>query len=271
MTIWYRLTFCLAAIVLAFGSWPPSPANALTGRCLAMAEAAPDGINARIIPAALKANEVDITYVGHSTFRITSPGGTIVVTDYAGNAGEGRVPDVATMNHAHESHFTAFPDPTIRHVLRGWNPEGGPAEHGLIVGDVSIRNVPTDIRAWSGLREKDGNSIFIFEVAELCIGHLGHLHHELTPEHLGWIGFLDVVMVPVDGGYTMAQDAMLRVLKDLRARLILPMHYFGPATLERFMAKMGKEFDVAVHPTPTAVLSRQTLPRKTKMLILPGF
>ena len=45
-----------------------------------------------------------------------------------------------------------------------------------VVDDVYIRNVPTDIRN-GGAMEADGNSIFIFEVAGLCIGHLGHLHH----------------------------------------------------------------------------------------------
>ncbi|NIX22805.1 MAG: Zn-dependent hydrolase, partial [Actinobacteria bacterium] len=93
--------------------------------------------------------------------------------------------------------YTDFPDPAIEHVLRGWNPEGGPAEHDLDVGDVHIRNVPTDIRGWSGLVEPDGNSIFIFEVADLCIGHLGHLHHRLSDADLALIGRLDVVFAPV--------------------------------------------------------------------------
>jgi len=28
----------------------------------------------------------------------------------------------------------------------------------------------------------NGNSIFVFEIADLCIAHLGHLHHTLTPD-----------------------------------------------------------------------------------------
>ncbi len=34
------------------------------------------------------------------------------------------VPDVATMNKAHPTHFSYRPDPAIRHVLRGWNQSG---------------------------------------------------------------------------------------------------------------------------------------------------
>ena len=175
------------------------------------------------------------------------------------------------MNHAHSSHYTDFPDPAIRHILRGWNPEGGPIDHNLKVGDVSIRNVPTDIRTWSGIREKDGNSIFIFEVAGLCIGHLGHLHHELTPEHRGWIGRLDVVMVPVDGAFTMAHSAMIGVLKDLRARIILPMHYFGAGTLANFISSLQQEFLVEFKDDATIILSEDMLPAQPKVIVLPGY
>jgi L-ascorbate metabolism protein UlaG (beta-lactamase superfamily) len=156
-------------------------------------------------------------------------------------------------------------------VLRGWNPEGGAADHHLQVGDVIIRNVPTDIRRGFGGRMPDANSIFIFEVANLCIGHLGHLHHELGAEHVGWIGRLDVLMVPVDGSYTIAQDSMINVIKLLRARVVLPMHYFGPSTLQRFLSGLGEEFDVEISPTAEVVLSEATLPSAPKVLVLPGY
>jgi hypothetical protein len=61
---------------------------------------------------------------------------------------------------------------------------------------------------------------------------------------LGWIGQLDIVMVPVDGGYTMDQAAMVETLNVLKARLILPMHYFGQSTLARFLSALDESFDV---------------------------
>jgi L-ascorbate metabolism protein UlaG (beta-lactamase superfamily) len=136
---------------------------------------------------------------------------------------------------------------------------------------VRIRNVTTDIRGGYMGRVPDGNSIFIFEIAGLCIGHLGHLHHELSPEHLALIGRLDVVMVPVDGGYTMAQVNMMNVLKELKARLVIPMHYFGPATLARFIETARASFEVEVSQTPTVVVSATSLPAKPKLLVLPGY
>ena len=273
-----RVLVTFVALLLVF---EPIPSVAAVSRCLALAEAQPDGQRAHFVRAALtpvatdqvplKPNEVRITFVGHSTFRVESPGGQIIATDYAGFAGEGRIPDIVTMNHAHETHYTNNPDPAIKHVLRGWNPNGGAAEHDLTIGDVKIRNVPTDIRTWAGTREKDGNSIFIFEIAGLCIGHLGHLHHELSPQYLGWIGQLDVVMVPVDGTYTMAQANMVEVLKTLKARLIIPMHFFGTTTLNRFVANLREVFPVEISDVAEIVVSDATLPNSPKVIVLPGF
>ncbi len=261
----------VAAFLLFVACFLPSTANAVEpSRCLAMAGAPPPFLKVAYRPVSLKPGEVRITFVGHSTFRIESPGGVIVATDYAGFAGQGRVPDVVTMNHAHETHYTDFPDPKIKHVLRGWNPKGGAASHNMTVGDVKIRNVPTDIRHWSGQRETDGNSIFIFEVAGLCIGHLGHLHHELSPQHIGWIGRLDIVMVPVDGTYTMAQKNMIEVLKTLRARIVLPMHYFSVGRLNDFAAGLKGVFLVRVEASPEIIVSEVTLPSEPTVYILPG-
>jgi L-ascorbate metabolism protein UlaG (beta-lactamase superfamily) len=133
-----------------------------------------------------------------------------------------------------------------------------------------VRNVPTNIRDWSGGAIPYGNSIFIFEIAGLCIGHLGHLHHTLTDQQLAQIGQLDVVMVPVDGSYTMDTAGMVEVLKTLRARLILPMHYFNPHTLDRFLERIRNDFPVETAAEPTIVVSQATLPSEPKVLVLPG-
>lgn len=261
------LSFVLLAVVLA-----ATPATASTSRCLAVAEGGPPVVPAALRPAGLKQTEVRLTFVGHSTFLIETAGGVRIATDYAGWAGRGVIPDVVTMNHAHETHYTDYPDAKITHVLRGWNPKGGHAEHDLKVGDVHIRSVPTNIRVWgTGETEAFGNSIFIFEVAGLCIGHLGHLQHEPTVQQLGQIGQLDVVLVPVDGVYTMDHAGMVATLKKLQARLIVPMHYFEGFTLGLFLEKVKGSFAVRTSEVPTTVLSRATLPADPQVLVLPGF
>lgn len=256
----------LAALLL---SAMPATAQPVTSKCLAVAQNAPPVLRAAYRRAQLENNQVRLTYIGHSTFIIESPDGTRAATDYAGWHGSGPLPDVVTMNHAHETHYTDHPDPGIRHVLRGWNPEGGHAEHNLMAGDMYIRNVPTNIRGWEGFgTEKFGNSIFIFEAGGLCIGHLGHLHHELTAQQLGQIGQLDVVLAPVDGTFTLDHPGMLSVLKELRARIVIPMHYFG--SLDSFLGVLSDDYAVRRNDSGTVVLSPATMPKEPQVLVLQG-
>ncbi|MCP8937241.1 MBL fold metallo-hydrolase [Alsobacter sp. SYSU M60028] len=222
-----------------------------------------------IIPAALGPGEVGLTFVGHATFLIESPGGVKIATDYNDYVRPRATPDVVTMNHAHSTHFTTHPDPAIAHVLRGWDPSGGPARHNLAVGDVIIRNVPTNIRDWGGGTERDGNSIFVFETAGLCVAHLGHLHHTLLPGHLKMLGRIDVLLVPVDGGYTLDTDGMLEVIGQINAPLMIPMHYFGPSTLNRFISRVREKYPVEFSRSSSITASRESLPTSPKMLVLP--
>jgi len=257
-------------VVLFFSAVSVLPvfAQAKPSECLAIAlNGTMNGGRLRL--AALQPNEVGITYVGHSTFLIESPQGVRAATDFNGSAG-GVTPDVVTMNHAHGSHYTDFPDPAISHVLRGWgDTPDKPADHDVTVGDMRIRNVTTDIRNLGG-RESNGNSIFVFEAGGLCIGHLGHLHHELTPAHKGWIGRLDVVMVPVDGGMTLPVENMMAVLKDLNVRVILPMHARFAGSLERFLAVARKEFAVIRLNENAMVASVDMLPDQPTVYVMPG-
>ncbi len=264
-------TFCLSAFGVQAASLhlaqavDPPPAS----HCLAVAANRPP--MARVaLGAALSSSEIRISFAGHSTFVLETAAGVTIATDYNGYAG-GIIPRVVTMNHAHSSHFTAFPDPDIEHVLRGWDMGEGPAKHFLQVDDVLIRNVTTDIRSGAATMEHDGNSIFIFEAAGLCIGHLGHLHHRLTDEQYAQIGRIDILMVPVDGSFTMGHDGMLEVARRLRSSIILPMHYFGQLSFNRFLSEMGKEMDVEISQEPTRVFSLAGLPQKPKILVLPGF
>jgi L-ascorbate metabolism protein UlaG (beta-lactamase superfamily) len=219
--------------------------------------------------AALAEREVALTFVGHATFVIESAGGVRAATDYNDYVRPPVAPDIATMNKAHTSHFTVRPDPRIKHVLRGWEGGGRPAHHDVTVGDVHVRNIATNLRDWGGGTEDNGNSIFVFETAQLCIAHLGHLHHTLTPEHLVKLGRIDVLLVPVDGGYTLDTAGMMEVLAAINAPLMIPMHYFNPATLERFLAAARARYPVEFSKTSSIVLSRETLPRAAKVLVLP--
>jgi L-ascorbate metabolism protein UlaG (beta-lactamase superfamily) len=105
----------------------------------------------------------------------------------------------------------------------------------------------------------------------LCIAHLGHLHHTLMPKQVGQVGQMDVVLVPVDGSYTLDIPGMVEVLKALRAPLMIPMHYFSEFTLQRFLDAVRGDFDIKTERVPTIVASRATLPSKPQVLVLPGY
>ena len=249
--------------ILAFGSTAPGLAQ-----CFPIAGAQPKVTAAAFQQAALAAGAVQLTFLGHSSFWIESAGGATVVTDFNGMILPPQTPDIVTMNNAHSTHYTDFVDPAIEHVLRGWDPKGGVALHDLTHLDLHVRNVPTNVRDFGGVRT-NGNSIFIFEVADMCIAHLGHLHHVLTDIHLGELGMIDVLLTPVDGSFTMAQELMVEVIQQIQPAVIIPMHYFGPSTLSRFIDLIGDRYEVEIADEPTVVLSRHTLPYR-KVLVLPG-
>ena len=211
---------------------------------------------------------VRLSYLGHSMFLIQTEGGLDIVTDYNGGLPAGAPsPDVVTMNHAHSSHWTDAVE-GIPHVLRGWSDRFGiAADHYLTLGDTLIRNVPTDIRSW-GTVEENGNSIFVFEAGGLCIGHLGHLHHEPTDEQYAALGRVDVLLVPVDGSYTMEQAAMMRVVSSLNSSVVIPMHWFGPARLEAFLTGMSGQFDIRRPGGSEYLASLRGLPDRPTVVVL---
>ncbi|HWL30985.1 MAG TPA: MBL fold metallo-hydrolase [Xanthobacteraceae bacterium] len=270
------LIFALAAFIVAARAQPASPSPVkpqMRENCPGLVAGEPP----RAVPAALRlaavnAGEVGIRYIGHATFMIESPQGVTIATDYNDYVRPHATPDIATMNHAHSTHYTDHPDPAIRYVLRGWGTSPDqPARHDLQYRDVRVRNVPTNIRTWNGGTERHGNSIFILEISGLCIAHLGHLHHTLTQQQLDEIGRVDVVMAPVDGSVTLDLDGMVEVLQALQAPLVIPMHYFGMVSLRRFLDALGgKSYDVETSERSSILVSKATLPAKPKVLALPG-
>ena len=224
----------------------------------------------RPAPVALRRDELRLTFVGHATFLIETPAGLRVATDYNDYVKPQEPPHVATMNRAHATHFTLRPDPGIRHVLRGWNPEGGAAAHDVTIDDMRIRNVVTNIRDFAGGTERGANSIFVFEAAQICVAHLGHLHHPLEPQHIRELGRVDVVLAPVDGGYTMSTADMLQTIQSIGAQLVIPMHFFSQSTLQRFLDQARERFEIVRSDSPVVTLTRDSLPLRTQVLVLPG-
>jgi L-ascorbate metabolism protein UlaG (beta-lactamase superfamily) len=187
--------------------------------------------------------------------------------DYTDYVPEPVVPDIATMNIAHPTHYSLTPPPGIKYVLHGWK-EGGVAHIDLTYKDVRVFNVPTNIRDWeTGGTRYAGNSIFVFETAGLCIAHLSHLHHTLTAEHLKQLGQIDILLVPIDGLYTMPQARAVEVINEIKPRVVIPWHIFTAVAIDEFLKVLGPDWPVKRADTGTAIFSRATLPDRQFLVL----
>jgi len=261
------LTFAIALIALPAAAQDRRPSH-----CIAVADAAPgiEYLHRAAWTDPVAQYEVRISYIDHSMFLIQTQGGLSAVTDYNGNLGAtDHVPDVVTMNHAHSTHWTALPDPRIPNVLKGWGDGRVAQDHHVDLGEMLVRNVATDIRnRWDSGAEKYGNSIFVFEVEGLCIGHLGHLHHEPDDMQYAALGRLDVVMAAVDGGMTVDLPTMIRTLKRMKSSVVIPMHWFGLSNLDTFLAGMSDDFAVEDTGQNSLVVGLRSLPDRPTIVVL---
>jgi len=259
----------LLLALVALTATPALSQDRIPSHCIAIAAGEPL-VQPVALQDGLEPGEVLIRYLDHASFAIVTEDGTVAVTDYTGYLGvQDLVPDVVTMNNAHSTHWTANPDPRIPNVLKGWGEGAAPAEHRLDLGSMLVRNVTTDTRGPFGEGARaNGNSIFIFEAAGLCIGHLGHLHQIPSDEQYAAIGRLDVLMVPVDGGYTLRLKDMAGVVRRLRSSVVIPMHWFSQQSLEAFMAEMSTEFTVVETGGAQIEMSLDALPSTPTLLVL---
>ena len=276
MTLRFSSCFPLLAVLSAALALLAGPALARCSQNLVqfgsgIQVASLDGLR---FAADMSPNRAIVTFVGHSSFQIDTPQGVRAITDYNGVNGFGRRPDIVTMNNAHDTHFTDTPEDGITYVLRGWPSQPGESEakHEVTLKDMKVWNVPTNARDWGGGSARiNGNSIFIYAVGDLCIAHLGHLHHRLTREHLEELGRIDVLMVPIDGSYTMGMPLMVDVIRQVQPRIVLPMQYWGRGQLDRFeclMTTLDAEF---VWPDRRSVeIVKEQLPEKLTVIAVGG-
>lgn len=217
------------------------------------------------------ARHVRVTYIGHSSFLIQTPGGASAVTDYNGIHIPSFSPDIVTMNNSHDSHYTDAPDRNIRHILAGWGEKigAGMAKHDVRFKDLRVFNVPTNIGEY-GDPTGNGNSIFVFEISGLCIAHLGHLHHVLTRKQLQDLGRIDVLFVPVDGGMTISHPEALAIIKQIEPRLVFPMHFGFFGAPDAFFDIAKEFYTIRSEKGSTLLVSRKTLPKSTEIRFLQG-
>jgi len=163
---------------------------------------------------------MDITYLGHSSFKIKTKTAT-VVTDpfdsqmvglkYSGVEGE-----IVTISHDHPDHNAAGKVSGVKKVIEG------PGEYEVM--GVSIIGYPSFHDGKAGA-ERGKNTIFVFEAEGLRIAHLGDLGHTLSDDLVNEMGSIDVLMIPVGGVFTIGPKEAVEIVGKIDPYFTIPMHY----------------------------------------------
>ncbi len=183
---------------------------------------------------------MNIRWLGHSCFKITTAQGVRIVTDpYDSTVGYPMRPieaDVLTISHQHYDH-------NYRDGVGG-NPVVFEA-----VGNFDFRSVHMDAYACyhddEQGRKRGDNLIFRIEADGVVICHLGDIGHPLEESMLRTLGSVDVLMIPVGGIYTLDGAQAWELTRRMQPRCVVPMHYktppltFSLAPVSDFLALAG--------------------------------
>jgi L-ascorbate metabolism protein UlaG (beta-lactamase superfamily) len=161
-----------------------------------------------------------IKYLAHSSFLITAASGTRIITDpYTVNDSTrydaiDETADIIAVTHEHGDHNNTA-------AVKG-NPEI--LRDSAEVNGISFKAVAT-LHDTSGGKERGKNTIFCFEVDGVKVVHCGDLGHLLTDNQVVEVGKVHVLLIPVGGYYTIDARTAQEVADQVRARVIIPMHY----------------------------------------------
>ncbi|MBK7454374.1 MAG: MBL fold metallo-hydrolase [Anaerolineales bacterium] len=209
---------------------------------------------------------MEITWYGHSCFRLTERNYVTVVTDPYDNKVIGYDPlklkaEIVTVSHDAPGHNNSAAVKGSTHVLTG------PGE--FEIGGVFITAVQTD----SGKKSKDSvrNTIYVFDYDGLTVAHLGDLQKIPTQSEIELLGTVNVALVPVGGGNSLNAAKAAEVVSMLEPDLVIPMHYATPDSkikldeINKFIKEMGLS---KTEPQPSLKVSRSSLPAETHVVVL---
>lgn len=180
---------------------------------------------------------MDIYYLGHSAFRLQGKKAS-VVTDPSDPSVTGlKFPkvsaDIVTVSHLqHSDHKSVELVKDVNKVI------SGPGEYEI--NGVSVIGISTYHDDKKGeLRGR--NTIYVIEIDELRIAHLGDLGHPLSEKILNQMGDIDVVFIPVGGEYTIDAATAVKVIQSMEPKIAIPMHYQTPGLSSKVFGKLETE------------------------------
>jgi L-ascorbate metabolism protein UlaG (beta-lactamase superfamily) len=207
-----------------------------------------------------------LEWLGHSSFLLTSPGGTHLLTDPNAWHPTSVTPHAVTISNLHTTHRMVEGIAGKPQLLWGVTPTQTLNRIAVSINDITIFNVPSYAGRDERDRETVQNSMFVFRTGGLCFIHLGNLRHPLTTEQLQRIGRPDVVMVPVEGFLNLSLEEILLVIRQLQPLLVIPMHIETPEQARIFTASAATHHPVRRIAGRRLILSRNLLPNRTEIV-----
>ena len=208
---------------------------------------------------------MEISWLGHSCFRIKGSHATVITDPYSPGLGYSLgepTARIVTVSHQHPGHSY------VQGI--GGQPKvvDGPGEYEI--GGVLIVGIAT-FHDGEGGRERGKNTVYLMEIDEISVCHLGDLGHVLTPGQVEEIDNVDVLLLPVGGVSTINASVAAQVVRQLEPKAVIPMHYKTPALnwelepVERFLKEIGAK---EVNSQPKLSLTKSSLPASTQVFLL---
>ena len=214
---------------------------------------------------------MEITYLGHSSFRIKTKS-AVVVTDpfdpqMVGFKYSGAEAEIVTVSHQHSDHNAVSKVSGVKKVVEG------PGEYEIsgisIIGYQSFH----DNKKWE---ERGKNVIYVIEAEGLRIVHLGDLGHAISDDLVSEMGPIDMLMIPVGGFYTINPKEAVEISSKIDPYFILPMHYKDSGINEKEFADLEpketflKEVGLTVEVLPKFSIKKEDIieNQSTKVIVL---
>jgi L-ascorbate metabolism protein UlaG (beta-lactamase superfamily) len=209
--------------------------------------------------------QMDITWLGHSCFRLRGSHATVITDPYSPGLGYSLgkpTARIVTVSHQHPGHcYVQGVGGQPKEVSR-------PGEYEI--SGVLIIGIATFHDGERG-RKRGKNTVYLMEIDEISVCHLGDLGHVLTNEQVEEIGNVDVLLLPVGGVSTINAPMAAEVVRQLEPKAVIPMHYKTPALswelepVERFLKEIGAK---QVNSQPKLSITKSNLPDSSQVFLL---
>lgn len=221
----------------------------------------------RIISMKGAIKRMEITWYGHSCFRLTERGLASLVTDPYDHLQVGFEPlklkaDILTVSHDSPGHNNIDAVKGSPFLING------PGEYE--VGGVFITGIQTNGHAKNSVEPR--NTLYLIDYNGVTVLHVGDLDRVPTQTEVEAFGPVHIALVPVGGAGGLNAAKAAEVISLLEPNIVIPMHYHLPDSkvtldpLNKFFKEMGIT-DVQSQPS-LKITSVTSLPDETQVFVL---